>query len=64
MSPSEFVVHMAAADNRFEQALKRDDIREMRAALADKTALLDTFFANSHNRAENTGEKAQSRAAL
>ena len=64
MSPSEFVLHMAAADNRFEQALKRDDIREMRAALADKTALLDTFFAKSHNRAENTGEKAQSRAAL
>ena len=64
MSPSEFVVRMAAADNRFEQALKRDDIREMRAALAEKTALLDTFFAKSRTRAENTGAKAQPRAAL
>ncbi len=45
MSPTEFTVRMVAVDERFAQALKRDDIREMRAALAEKTALLEVFFA-------------------
>ncbi|HUI94926.1 MAG TPA: hypothetical protein VLX44_04170 [Xanthobacteraceae bacterium] len=64
MSPSEFVVRMAAADKRFERALKCDDIREMRAALAEKTELLDTFFAKARSHTDNERDKAQSRAAL
>lgn len=44
MSPSEFVVRMSAADERFARALGRDDIREMRAALAEKTELLENYF--------------------
>jgi len=64
MSPSEFVVRMAAADKRFERALKCDDIREMKAALAEKTELLDTFFAKTPNRTDNESDKAQPRAAL
>lgn len=50
MSPTEFAVRMTAADERFTQALKRDDIREMRAALVEKTGLLEAFFAESRNR--------------
>jgi hypothetical protein len=50
MSPTEFAVRMIAADQRFSQALKRDDIREMRAALADKTGLLQVYFAASRQR--------------
>jgi hypothetical protein len=64
MSPSEFVVRMAAADKRFERALKCDDIREMRAALAEKTELLDTFFAKARSRADTAEANPQSRAAL
>jgi len=64
MSPSEFVVRMAAADKRFERALKCDDIREMKAALAEKTELLDTFFAKARGRTDNESDRAQSRAAL
>ncbi len=64
MPPTEFVVRMAAADKRFERALKCDDIREMRAALAEKTKLLDAFFAKTRNRADDQVEKAQSTAAL
>lgn len=64
MSPSEFVVRMAAADKRFERALKCDDIREMRAALTEKTELLDTFFAKTPSRTDNERDKAQSHAAL
>jgi hypothetical protein len=64
MSPSEFVVRMAAADKRFERALKCDDIREMRAALAEKTELLDSFFAKTRSRTDDAREKAQSSAAL
>lgn len=45
MLPSEFVARMRAADERFSDALKRDDIRQMRAALAEKTELLDDYFA-------------------
>jgi hypothetical protein len=47
MTPTEFAVRMIAADRRFSQALKRDDIAEMRAALADKTGLLQQYFAAS-----------------
>ena len=50
MSPTEFAVRMTAADERFSQALQRDDIREMRAALVDKTGLLEAFFAESRHR--------------
>ncbi len=60
MSPSEFVVRMTAADERFAHALKRDDIREMRAALAEKTELLETYFATPRNRTEK--DEAQSGA--
>lgn len=45
MSPSEFVARMRTVDERFSDALKRDDIRQMRAALAEKTELLDDYFA-------------------
>ncbi len=64
MPPTEFVVRMAAADKRFERALRCDDIREMRAALAEKTELLDAFFVKTQNRADDKGEKAQSTASL
>ena len=64
MSPSEFVVRMAAADKRFERALKCDDIREMRAALAEKTELLDAFFAKARNRTDDESAKAQRSIAL
>jgi hypothetical protein len=52
MTPSEFAVRMIAADQRFSQALKRDDIPAMRAALADKTGLLQLYFAASRRRDE------------
>jgi hypothetical protein len=64
MSPSEFVVRMAAADKRFEDALKCDDIREMRSALAEKSELLDTFFAKTRSRSDDATDHVQSRAAL
>jgi len=64
MSPSEFVVRMAAADKRFERALKCDDIREMRAALAEKTELLDAFFAKARNRTDDESVRAQRSVAL
>jgi len=54
MSPGEFAVRMSAADERFARALKRDDIREMRAALAEKTALLDNYFGASRDRTEKS----------
>lgn len=50
MSPTEFAARMIAADERFAEALKRDDIREMRAVLVEKTGLLEVFFARSHHR--------------
>jgi hypothetical protein len=53
MTPTEFAVRMAAADERFERALKCDDIPEMRAALAEKTELLKTYFAAPQDRAHN-----------
>ncbi len=51
MSPTEFAARMTAADERFARALKSDDFREMRAALADKTGLLKVYFARQHHRA-------------
>ena len=51
MSPTEFAVRMIAVDRRFAQALKRDDIREMRAALTEKTGLLEVYFAATRLRA-------------
>jgi len=53
MSPTEFTARMTAADQRFAQALKRDDIREMRAALAEKTGLLQLYFAAPRDRADD-----------
>lgn len=53
MSPGEFAVRMSTADERFARALQRDDIRGMRAALAEKTALLDTYFGAPRHRTEN-----------
>jgi hypothetical protein len=47
MTPTEFAVRLITADQRFSQALKRDDIPEMRAALADKNGLLKLYFAES-----------------
>jgi hypothetical protein len=45
MSPTEFTFRMVAADQRFSQALKQDNIPEMRAALAEKTGLIAVYFA-------------------
>ena len=53
MTPTEFAVRMAAADERFERALKCDDIPEMRAALAEKTELLNAYFAAPQTHADN-----------
>jgi Tfp pilus assembly protein PilE len=60
MSPTEFSISMTAADERFAQALKRDDIREMRAALVEKTRLLEIYFAASRHRAHDEKERARS----
>jgi hypothetical protein len=56
MSPTEFAVRMSAADERFAQALKRDDIRQMRVALAEKTKLLDVYLALPRHRAHGAPE--------
>jgi Tfp pilus assembly protein PilE len=61
MSPTEFAVRMIAADRRFSQALERDDIREMRAALTEKTELLQRYFAASRQRSQD--ETGDARAA-
>lgn len=60
MSPSEFVARMWAADQRFARALRRDDIREMRAALAEKTGLLERYFAASRDRVRGETDSAPS----
>jgi len=62
MSPTEFALRMIAADERFSQALRRDDIREMRAALAEETGLLQAYFAASRRQHET--EEAISTAPL
>ena len=53
MSPTEFTARMIAADQRFAQALKRDNIPEMRAALAEKTGLIEVYFAAPHDLADD-----------
>jgi hypothetical protein len=58
MSPTEFAVRMIAADRRFAQALKHDDIREMRAALTEKTGLLKVYFAATRLRAQDEAAEA------
>lgn len=62
MSPTEFAVRMIAADQRFAQALKRDDIREMRAALTEKNGLIEAYFAATRLRA--TDEAGDARSAV
>jgi hypothetical protein len=64
MSPTEFAVRMIAADQRFSQALKTDDIRAMRAALAEKTELLQLYFAASRDDARDENEEARSVASF
>jgi Tfp pilus assembly protein PilE len=64
MSPTEFAVRMIAADRRFAQALKRDDIRDMRAALAEKTGLLEAYFAATRRRARDEAVDARSTASF
>jgi hypothetical protein len=63
MSPIEFSVRMTAADAHFAQALKKDDIREMRAALAEKTALLKVYFGTSPHRAQTASARRDGHAA-
>jgi hypothetical protein len=55
---------MIAADQRFSQALKTDDIRAMRAALAEKTELLQLYFAASRHDARDENEEARSVASF
>jgi hypothetical protein len=63
MSPTEFAVRMLAADERFAHALKHDDIREMRAALAEKTGVLAAYFAAPRDCAHDEKDAPHSRAA-
>jgi hypothetical protein len=64
MLPTEFAVRMIAADQRFSQALRRDDVREMRAALAEKTELLQLYFAASRQGAHDGRKEAGSATSL
>jgi hypothetical protein len=64
MSPTEFAARMIAADLRFAQALKRDDIGQMRAALAEKTTLLAAYFAAPRESAHDGSEDARSGRVL
>lgn len=59
MSPTEFAARLIAVDQRFAQALKHDDIRDMRAALTEKTALLAAYFAASRDRTREATEDAR-----
>ena len=59
MSLDEFTARMAAADERFEHALKRGDIPEMRAALAEKTDLMKTYFARPKARVRKEKRKTK-----
>ena len=59
MSPTEFAARMIAADQRFEQALKHDDIRDMRAALAEEAKLLAAYLAATRDRARDDSEDAR-----
>jgi len=60
MSPTEFAVRMIAADQRFAQALKHDDIREMRAALTEKTGLLEVYFTATRLRTQDEADDVRS----
>ncbi len=64
MSPTEFAVRMIAADQRFSHALKADDIRAMREALSEKTALLQLYFAASRRNAEDGHEETRPAASF
>ncbi len=64
MLPSEFVVRMTAVDERFARALRRDDIAEMRAALAEKTELLASYFTVSRDRVRGEKDRAPSAAPI
>jgi hypothetical protein len=64
MSLTEFAARMIAADQRFEQALKHDDIRDMRAALAEKTGLLAAYFAAPRDCAPDASEDARPERVL
>jgi hypothetical protein len=44
MSPTYFVVHMAAADKRLEIARKAGDLRAVQSALTDQAALLRALY--------------------
>jgi hypothetical protein len=44
MSPTYFVVRMAAADKRLEIARKAGDLPAMQSALADQTSLLRAMY--------------------
>jgi hypothetical protein len=59
MSPTEFATRMIAADQRFEQALKHGDIRDLRAALAEKAELLAAYFAEPRDRAHDDSADAR-----
>jgi hypothetical protein len=63
MTPTEFAARMVAADQHFTQALKRDDLRDMRAALAEEAGLLADYFGLPRARALG-GEDARQGPAL
>jgi hypothetical protein len=44
MSPTYFVVHMAAAEKRLEAARLAHDIQGMQSALAEKTRLRQAYY--------------------
>jgi hypothetical protein len=44
MSPTQFVVQMAAAEKRCKRARIAGDLREMQAALAQMTALRRAYY--------------------
>jgi len=64
MSPTEFALCMIAADERFAQALERDDFPEMRAALAEKTGLLEVYFAAHRHPAHDENDGTRSAASF
>jgi len=59
MTPTEFGVRLIAADQRFSQALRRDSIPEMRAALAEKAGLLQLYFGAARQGAEDETDRAR-----
>jgi hypothetical protein len=55
---------MIAADQRFSRALKCDDIRAMREALAEKSELLQLYFAASRRGGGDGNEEARPAASF